>query len=108
MTRPVALLLAALALVLPLSLLTGRVWIDPTVPFGPEASLILAELRLPRAVLAVLLGAGLGASGAAMEDYLRNPLADQGLFGIAPGAALGEKLVARLQTHAGLTFAEEG
>ena len=92
MTRSVALLLAALALVLPLSLLTGRVWIDPTAPFGPEASLILAELRLPRAVLAVLLGAGLGASGAAMQGYLRNPLADPGLFGIAPGAALGAVL----------------
>ena len=92
MTRLVALLLAALALALPLSLLAGRVWIDPTVPLGPEASLILAELRLPRAVLAVLLGAGLGASGAAMQGYLRNPLADPGLFGIAPGAALGAVL----------------
>ncbi len=92
MTRPVALLLAALALALPLSLLAGRVWIDPTVPLGPETSLILAELRLPRAVLAVLLGAGLGASGAAMQGYLRNPLADPGLFGIAPGAALGAVL----------------
>jgi iron complex transport system permease protein len=35
------------------------------------------------------VGAGLGASGAAMQGYLRNPLADPGLFGIAPGAALG-------------------
>ena len=35
------------------------------------------------------LGAGLGAAGAAMQGYLRNPLADPGLFGIAPGAALG-------------------
>jgi iron complex transport system permease protein len=92
MTRPVTLLLAALALALPLSLLAGRAWIDPTAPFGPEASLILAELRLPRAVLAILLGAGLGASGAAMQGYLRNPLADPGLFGIAPGAALGAVL----------------
>lgn len=92
MTRPVALLLAALALALPLSLLAGRVWIDPTVPLGTEASLILAELRLPRAILAVLIGAGLGASGAAMQGYLRNPLADPGLFGIAPGAALGAVL----------------
>jgi iron complex transport system permease protein len=46
-------------------------------------------LRLPRAVLALVIGAGLGASGAAMQGYLRNPLADPGLFGIAPGAALG-------------------
>ena len=39
--------------------------------------------------LAITIGAGLGASGAAMQGYLRNPLADPGLFGIAPGAALG-------------------
>ena len=92
MTRPIPLLLAALALALPLSLLAGRVWIDPTAPLGSEAALILAELRLPRALLAVLLGAGLGAAGAAMQGYLRNPLADPGLFGIAPGAALGAVL----------------
>jgi len=92
MTRPVAVLFAALALALPLSLLAGRVWIDPAAPLGPEARLILAELRLPRALLALLLGAGLGASGAAMQGYLRNPLADPGLFGIAPGAALGAVL----------------
>jgi iron complex transport system permease protein len=91
-TRLVALLLAALALALPLSLLAGRVWIDPTAPLGSQTSLILAELRLPRALLAVLLGGGLGAAGAAMQGYLRNPLADPGLFGIAPGAALGAVL----------------
>ncbi len=51
--------------------------------------LILMELRLPRGLLALLIGAGLGAAGAAMQGYLRNPLADPGLFGIAPGAALG-------------------
>jgi iron complex transport system permease protein len=82
-----ALLLAALV---PLSLLAGRVWIDPFAPGATRnAVLILAELRLPRAVLAVTIGAGLGAAGAAMQGYLRNPLADPGLFGIAPMAALG-------------------
>jgi iron complex transport system permease protein len=50
------------------------------------------ELRLPRAVLALVLGAGLGGAGAAMQGYLRNPLADPGLFGIAPTAALGAVL----------------
>jgi iron complex transport system permease protein len=53
---------------------------------------ILMELRLPRAVLALVLGAGLGGAGAAMQGYLRNPLADPGLFGIAPTAALGAVL----------------
>jgi iron complex transport system permease protein len=85
--RPVPLLLAALAVALPLSLLAGRVWLDPWAT--PNAAVILGELRLPRALLAVTIGGGLGASGAAMQGYLRNPLADPGLFGIAPGAALG-------------------
>ena len=62
-------------------------WVDPDVT--PNAVPILMELRMPRAVLAVVIGAGLGAAGAAMQGYLRNPLADPGLFGIAPGAALG-------------------
>jgi iron complex transport system permease protein len=53
---------------------------------------ILFELRLPRALLAIVVGAGLGAAGAAMQGYLRNPLADPGLFGIAPSAALGAVL----------------
>lgn len=87
MTRPVVFLAAMLAIALPLSLLAGRVWLDPWAT--PNAALILAELRLPRSVLAVVVGAGLGAAGAAMQGYLRNPLADPGLFGIAPGAALG-------------------
>ncbi|TIX50397.1 FecCD family ABC transporter permease [Alteraurantiacibacter aquimixticola] len=87
MTRPVLLLAGLLALALPLSLLAGRVWIDPATT--PNAALIVMELRLPRALLAIAIGAGLGAAGAAMQGYLRNPLADPGLFGIAPGAALG-------------------
>jgi iron complex transport system permease protein len=77
----------ALAIAFPLSLLAGRVWIDPAST--PNAAVILMELRLPRGLLALLIGAGLGAAGAAMQGYLRNPLADPGLFGIAPGAALG-------------------
>ena len=87
MTRASLILAALLAIALPLSLLAGRVWVDPANT--PNAVLILAELRLPRGVLAIVIGAGLGASGAAMQGYLRNPLADPGLFGIAPGAALG-------------------
>jgi iron complex transport system permease protein len=87
MTRPIALFTLLLLLAIPLSLLAGRVWLDPWTT--PNAAVILAELRLPRAFLAVIVGAGLGAAGAAMQGYLRNPLADPGLFGIAPGAALG-------------------
>jgi iron complex transport system permease protein len=85
-------LLALLALAVPLSLLAGKVWIDPFDPQVRNAAIIVTELRLPRALLALILGAGLGAAGAAMQGYLRNPLADPGLFGIAPSAALGAVL----------------
>jgi iron complex transport system permease protein len=90
--RLVLLLLLGLAVALPLSLLAGRVWIDPLSPETRNAAAILFHLRLPRAVLALAIGAGLGAAGAAMQGFLRNPLADPGLFGIAPGAALGAVL----------------
>lgn len=90
MNRASLVFAALLAVLLPVSLLAGRMWIDPFGANWPQnAALILAELRLPRAVLAITIGAGLGAAGAAMQGYLRNPLADPGLFGIAPMAALG-------------------
>ncbi len=92
MNRTIPLLLVALVVAVPLSLLAGRVWLDPLSDLSPHALTILADLRLPRVILAVTLGAGLGAAGAAMQGYLRNPLADPGLFGIAPGAALGAVL----------------
>ncbi|NML93145.1 FecCD family ABC transporter permease [Novosphingobium olei] len=92
MTRPVLVLSALLLIALPLSLLAGQVWIDPFGPPVRNAVPILMELRAPRAVLALLVGGGLGASGAAMQGYLRNPLADPGLFGVAPMAALGAVL----------------
>jgi iron complex transport system permease protein len=83
-------LACALLLVMILSLMSGRVW----VPFdqwlsGDLRSLIIMELRLPRATLGALVGAALGMAGATMQGYLRNPLADPGLFGISSSAALG-------------------
>ena len=92
MNRLNAMLLGALLVAVPLSFLAGRVWLDPFSALPANALIIFADLRLPRAILAVTLGAGLGAAGAAMQGYLRNPLADPGLFGIAPGAALGAVL----------------
>lgn len=91
MNRATLVFAVMLVVLVPLSLLAGRVWIDPwdVAGSGPNAAVILMELRLPRAVLAVAIGAGLGAAGAAMQGHLRNPLADPGLFGIAPMAALG-------------------
>ncbi|TAJ70758.1 MAG: iron ABC transporter permease [Phenylobacterium sp.] len=53
------------------------------------ARLVVVELRLPRTVLAILVGAALGLSGAVLQGLLRNPLAEPGLLGVSSGAALG-------------------
>jgi len=50
---------------------------------------IVQELRLPRALLGAVIGAGLGASGAALQGYTRNPLAAPGILGFSACAALG-------------------
>jgi iron complex transport system permease protein len=55
-------------------------------------AVILREIRLPRIVLAWLIGASLGLSGAALQGLLRNPLAEPGLLGISSSASLGAVL----------------
>ncbi len=59
----------------------------------PNLLLILTEIRLPRALLGVFVGAALGLSGAALQGFLRNPLADAGLIGVSATASLGAVLV---------------
>ena len=68
---------------------------------GPLGT-VMQEIRLPRAILAVLIGGSLGLSGAAMQGYLRNPLAEPGLIGISGSAALGAVL--SLQTGFAAAF----
>jgi iron complex transport system permease protein len=85
--------LCALVLVLSgLSLMAGRVWV-PWSAWSQAAHdprwAIIFELRLPRTILAVAVGAALGLSGAAMQGYTRNPLADPGVLGVSSMAALG-------------------
>lgn len=50
---------------------------------------ILLELRLPRSLLGALVGAGLGVSGAALQGFFRNPLADPGIVGVTASSGLG-------------------
>lgn len=59
---------------------------------GTPLTVVMREIRLPRALLAVMVGASLGLSGAAMQGYMRNPLAEPGLIGISGAAALGAVL----------------
>ncbi|HEY2678296.1 MAG TPA: iron ABC transporter permease [Steroidobacteraceae bacterium] len=89
-------LLALLGVLLAVSLLAGRVWL----PAGDVwhgiwshdenlAAAIVTQLRLPRAILAIEVGAALGLSGAVLQGLTRNPLAEPGLLGVSAGAALG-------------------
>jgi iron complex transport system permease protein len=55
-------------------------------------ALIMREIRLPRALLGLMIGATLGLSGAVLQGYLRNPLAEPGLLGISSMASLGAVL----------------
>jgi iron complex transport system permease protein len=56
------------------------------------AAIILLDIRLPRALLGVLIGAALGTAGAALQGLLRNPLADPGVIGVSASASLGATL----------------
>lgn len=56
------------------------------------AAIIFGEIRLPRAILGVAVGAALGLSGAALQGLLRNPLAEPGVVGVSGSAALGAVL----------------
>lgn len=75
-------------------------------PGGPDGAwLIFAEIRLPRAILGGLIGAALGLSGAALQGYLRNPLAEPGLLGVTGGAALGAVIAIHTGASAVLALA---
>lgn len=85
---PALILLTAGAFML--SLMAGKVWIWPTAWLADDANgWIFLELRLPRALLGLAIGAILGLSGAVLQGYLRNPLADPTVLGVSSSAALG-------------------
>lgn len=91
------------------SLLIGTSWQPPgpalAALFGrgdPLLVLVMQELRLPRAILGAAVGASLGLAGAAMQGFLRNPLAEPGLIGTSGTAALGAVLA--IQTGLAAAF----
>ncbi len=89
-----ATLIAGLALLVALlfaaSLTAGKAWVPLDAWFSNDPRWwIVAELRLPRAILGLAIGASLGLTGAVLQGYLRNPLADPAVVGVSSSAALG-------------------
>ncbi len=92
----IAVLAMVVALLFVLSLTVGPAEVAPlqglSALFADDDSLIglvMREIRLPRAILGLMIGATLGLSGAALQGYLRNPLAEPGLIGVSASASLG-------------------
>jgi iron complex transport system permease protein len=87
-------LLVLVALLAVASIAVGRIVLGWNVWLDQDAigRTILLELRLPRALLGVAIGAALGLAGAALQGYLRNPLADPGTLGVSSMAAFGAVL----------------
>lgn len=92
---------AALLLILALLILASIGYGDHPVPFDemvslftqpagtdPQIKMIVVDLRLPRVLLAMLVGIGLAVAGAIAQAVMRNPLAEPGILGINAGAAL--------------------
>jgi ABC-type Fe3+-siderophore transport system permease subunit len=110
--RVVVGLLLALPVVLLLGVSLGSVFLPPsavmrslltalgvTLPgptLLPSGEAILWSLRVPRVLLAGLVGGGLAVVGACLQSLFRNPMADAGLLGVGPGAALGAVVAVNL------------
>ena len=76
-------------LALLLSLCAGEQWISPGDWFTPRGDLFVWQIRLPRTLAVLLVGAALAISGAVMQALFENPLAEPGLLGVSNGAGVG-------------------
>lgn len=122
LTLGLLLLAAALAAIAMLSLATGaraipleNVW-SAIIAFDPESTehRIIWDLRMPRTVIGLMVGAALGLAGGVLQGATRNPLADPAILGIHAGAALAVVLgvailgMSQLSTYVWLAFAGAG
>src|SRR6516225_9481670 len=95
--RALALLVALLAVFTLLGLWSGGRTIDLTqLRFDPAARTLFFRLRLPRVVMAALIGSSLALAGAALQALFRNPLAEPATLGVSGGGAVGASLAIAL------------
>ncbi|WP_298442314.1 iron ABC transporter permease [uncultured Ferrimonas sp.] len=109
-------LLASLLLISLLSIVTGPLAIEPLAGLKgvlawaaqsqspdllPHEQLVISNVRLPRTLLAIAIGALMAQCGAVMQGLFRNPLADPGIIGVSSGAALGAAIFIVLFPNAG-------
>ncbi|HEG1828163.1 TPA: vitamin B12 ABC transporter permease BtuC [Enterobacter cloacae] len=71
------------------SLCAGDQWLSPARWFDPEGQLFVWQIRLPRTLAVILVGAALALSGTIMQALFENPLAEPGLLGVSNGAGVG-------------------
>ncbi|WP_016677990.1 vitamin B12 ABC transporter permease BtuC, partial [Yersinia pestis] len=81
-------LVVMLLFALLISLCAGDVWIWPEHWFSESGKLFVWQLRLPRSMAVIMVGASLAVSGAVMQALFENPLAEPGLLGVANGAGV--------------------
>jgi iron complex transport system permease protein len=91
-TRPLIILAIALLVVIAIAVSFGAVSLD-----DPAARTILLRLRLPRVLLAAVIGATLAVAGVTFQTLLRNPLADPFILGVSGGAAAGAAIATALR-----------
>lgn len=89
-----------------IGILLDKIGIGTGTEYSEVQESILLNIRLPRVVLAVLVGSALAISGAAMQGLFRNPLADPGLIGVSSGAALATAISMVVVSSLSFTFVD--
>ncbi|SMH28025.1 iron complex transport system permease protein [Mesorhizobium australicum] len=106
MIRPMIPIVSVLIVLVPVLVLASLAYGDQAVSFGdlvsaltrpagtnPQMEMIVLDLRLPRVLLALLVGAALAVAGAIAQAVMRNPLAEPGVLGVNAGAALAATIL---------------
>lgn len=85
-----------------LSLSAGEIWLFPDKWLTEEAKLFIWQIRLPRILAVMIVGASLAIAGAIMQALFQNPLAEPGLLGVSSGA--GVCVILLIVLHLGATY----